>query len=457
MVEQQKLLSGRYRLIEPIGEGGMSVVWRAYDEVLRRRVAVKLLTTRLPDAGRLRAEAQAAALLSHPNVSAVYDYGVTDDEPFVVMELLDGETLSARLTRGPLPWRAAVEVCAHIAAALSAAHARGLVHRDIKPGNIMLTDTGVKVVDFGIAALAGSRVRRALGRGTGGPAADVYALGVVLFTSLTGRRPANRGEGLLRGDPGPTPLPLIPGMPLQVAALYQDCVAAEPLLRPSAATLARQFAALSGVRVGAVDNDPPPSATDPRTLTGTAELFPIPPRRDGRGRRVAVKVTVAAVLAAATGVAVAVAVAGQAGPAVSGGSWRPGGSDPAARPTAPAADASPSDTSVAPTCSVTYQVKDTWDRGASVSLSIANTGGTDVRQWALQFDLPDGLQVRDGWNGVWQQQGQRVDVAALPGHPDLAAGASVHDVGTTIDGSGAAGIPDSFLLNGVHCRTTAQP
>src|SRR5258706_9208349 len=93
VVDVPKLLSGRYRLIEPIGEGGMAVVWRAYDEVLRRRVAVKLLATELRDDGQLRAEAQAAALLGHPNVSAIHDYGVAADEPFVVMELLDGITL----------------------------------------------------------------------------------------------------------------------------------------------------------------------------------------------------------------------------------------------------------------------------------------------------------------------------------------------------------------------------
>jgi cellulase/cellobiase CelA1 len=172
-----------------------------------------------------------------------------------------------------------------------------------------------------------------------------------------------------------------------------------------------------------------------------------------------VKVTAAAVLAAATGVFAAATVAGHAGPVISGGSWQPGRPDP----TAPAAGAaspgasSPSDTSVASACSVTYRLKDTWDGGASVSLSIANTGSTDVSQWALQFGLQDGLRVRDGWNGVWQQQGQRVNVAALPGHPDLAAGTSVNDVGTTIDGVGAADIPDDFLLNGVHCRTAAQP
>ena len=206
MVNSPKLLSGRYRLIESLGESGTSIVWRAYDEVLRRRVAVKLLAAGPRDASQLHAGVQVAALLNHPNVSAVYDYGVAGDEPFVVMELVDGVSLADRLTRGPLPWRGAVEVCAYVAAALSAAHARRLVHSDIRPGSIMLTEDGVKVLDFGIAAVTSSRQ-------AAGPADDVYALGMLLFSVLTGQRPADRKAGLLRGDPGLTPLPLIPGMP----------------------------------------------------------------------------------------------------------------------------------------------------------------------------------------------------------------------------------------------------
>jgi hypothetical protein len=92
-----------------------------------------------------------------------------------------------------------------------------------------------------------------------------------------------------------------------------------------------------------------------------------------------------------------------------------------------------------------------------VSLSIANTGNTSLRQWVLQFDLPDGLRARAGWNGVWQQHGQRVSVGGLPGHPDLAAGTSVSDIGTSIDGQGAGSVPDRFLLNGTPCRTAPQP
>jgi serine/threonine-protein kinase len=147
-----RILGGRYRLVERLGKGGMSVVWRAYDEVLGRAVAVKVLAPSFAaDAvsrERIRAEAQAAAVLSHPNITSVYDYGeqVQPDGtrvPYVVMELVHGPTLSRRLASGPLPWRTALRISAQVAAALAAAHARGLVHRDVKPANVMLTVNGV--------------------------------------------------------------------------------------------------------------------------------------------------------------------------------------------------------------------------------------------------------------------------------------------------------------------------
>src|SRR5437016_6107055 len=140
-----QVLGDRYRLVERLGTGGMSVVWRAYDEVLSRQVAVKVLAAKLvedPESRQMiRAEAQAAARLSHPHVTGVYDYGesTADDGspvPYVVMELVDGRTLEDRLSRGPLPWRVALRIGAEVAAALAAAHARGLVHRDVKPANV---------------------------------------------------------------------------------------------------------------------------------------------------------------------------------------------------------------------------------------------------------------------------------------------------------------------------------
>jgi serine/threonine-protein kinase len=471
VVEIPKLLSGRYRLIEPIGNGGAPMVWRAYDELLRRRVAVKFLAAQLRDEERLRAGVQAAALLNHPNVSAVYDYGVAGEGPFVVMELVDGASLAARLTQGPLPWRGAVEVCAYVAAALSAAHARRLVHRDIRPGTIMLTEAGVKVLDFGIAAAAAPR---ASGERSG-PAADVHALGVVLFTALTGRPPAGGRAGLLRGDPGPVPLPLIPGMPLEVAALYQHCVAAEPVMRPAAAALARQFAELARVRVGAVDvrespvNDAASALTEPLTLTGTRELSAAPPQRGRqgrpgrRGRRAVMTAAIAgtAVVAAFIGVMAAAAAFGPARPSDSSAARWSAGPEPSAGASTPAGEPGPASAGLdgppAQSCSVAYQVKDSWDNGATVSLSITNTGTADVRQWILGFELEGGRQAGAGWNGTWQQQDTQVTVTGLAGHPDLAAGASVNDVGANIDGPDAGRIPAGFALNGVPCQVAPQP
>jgi serine/threonine-protein kinase len=153
-------LAGRYRLLDRRGAGGMSEVWRAHDRVLDREVAVKVLDTDhvadpdLPQ--RIRIEARSAARLRHPNVVAVHDYGETEEgAPYVVMELVDGRSLATVLRDGALPWRPAVTICAQVAAALAAAHDRAIVHRDVKPRNVMVTPDGVKLVDFGISATVG--------------------------------------------------------------------------------------------------------------------------------------------------------------------------------------------------------------------------------------------------------------------------------------------------------------
>lgn len=208
-----RTLDGRYRLEQRIGLGGMSEVWRAHDEVLDREVAVKLLSPGQPDGvasvARIRAEARSAARLVHPNVASVHDFGTCamlpgHETPYIVMELALGETLAAHLRSGPLDWRIAVRVCAEVSAALAAAHAHGIVHRDVKPANVMLTPSGAKVLDFGIATAAGTPdatpegivigtpaylAPEQLRRAPATPAADMYALGVLLYCCLTGRLP----------------------------------------------------------------------------------------------------------------------------------------------------------------------------------------------------------------------------------------------------------------------------
>jgi len=270
-------VGGRYRLVERLGTGGMSVVWRGYDEILGRQVAVKVLSPRLAGddsfRDRLRQEALAAARLCHPHITGIFDFGESPlsshlTVPYVVMELNDGESLGDRLARhGPLSWRDAVVIATEVASALATAHARGVVHRDVTPANVMLTSAGAKVVDFGISALVGQRdaapdgsllgtpaylAPERLGGGQVAPAADVYGLGLLLYRSLTARLPwpAETTTEALRAHlyADPEPLPPIPGLPAEAAGLCLSCLAKRPAERPGAAEVARSLGALVGVQ-----------------------------------------------------------------------------------------------------------------------------------------------------------------------------------------------------------------
>jgi serine/threonine-protein kinase len=274
--QEASRIGDRYRLIEKLGTGGMSVVWRGYDEILGRQVAVKVLSPQLAGDGtfrdRLRQEALAAARLCHPHITGIFDFGESPlneqlTVPYVVMELNDGESVSARLHRkGALPWRDAVLIAAEVASALATAHARGVVHRDITPANVMLTAAGAKVVDFGISAVVGQRdaapdgsllgtpaylAPERLGGSQVLPATDVYGLGLLLYRSLTARLPwpAETTTDALRAHlyADPEPLPSLPGMPAAVADLCLRCLAKSPGDRPAAAEVANALAAAAGI------------------------------------------------------------------------------------------------------------------------------------------------------------------------------------------------------------------
>ena len=153
---------GSYEVIAPIGAGGMGAVYRARDERLDREVAIKVLADSLTkdDAAmaRFEREAMSVAKLSHPNILSIFEFGHDAGTAFVVMELVDGETLRARLERGPIPARKAIAYALQIAKGLGAAHARGIVHRDLKPENVMITrDDHVKILDFGLAKTTTAR------------------------------------------------------------------------------------------------------------------------------------------------------------------------------------------------------------------------------------------------------------------------------------------------------------
>jgi eukaryotic-like serine/threonine-protein kinase len=208
-----QLVDNRYRIVRPLGSGGMAEVYLAHDDVLDREVALKILSNSYSGdeefVERFRREAQSAAALTHPNIVSIYDRGETDDDPgtyYIAMEYLPGGSLKDRInSRGALPARTAAEVALQIAEALKAAHERDVVHRDIKPHNILVTESGdLKVTDFGIARAATSSTMTRTGSIMGtahyispeqalgepaGPQSDLYSLGVVLYEMLTGELP----------------------------------------------------------------------------------------------------------------------------------------------------------------------------------------------------------------------------------------------------------------------------
>jgi serine/threonine-protein kinase len=208
--ENGVMLAGRYRLEERIAAGGMGEVWRATDTLLQRVVAVKLLRDSLSEdpvvAERFRREALLAAQISHPNMAGVFDYVQEHDQPGIVMEFVDGESLADRLAReGKLPVADAVRVTSALLAALQSAHDAGIVHRDVKPGNVMLSSNGdVKVTDFGIARATSDHTLTETGTVIGTahylapeqvsgaqatPSSDLYSAGAILYEMLGGRKP----------------------------------------------------------------------------------------------------------------------------------------------------------------------------------------------------------------------------------------------------------------------------
>lgn len=259
---------GRYQLSSRVAIGGMGEVWQATDLVIGRTVALKILKDEyLGDPGfleRFRAEARHAALVNHEGIANVFDYGEEDGSAYLVMELVPGEALSTMIEREhTLPVDKVLDIVAQTANALQAAHAVGLVHRDIKPGNLLITPDGrVKITDFGIARIADQVPLTATGQVMGtvqylspeqasghpaSPSTDIYSLGIVAYECLAGRRPFT-GESqvaIAMAHINEQP-PALPGdIPEPVAALVISCIAKKPADRPAtAANLARAAQAL---------------------------------------------------------------------------------------------------------------------------------------------------------------------------------------------------------------------
>jgi serine/threonine-protein kinase len=367
-VESGRVFAGRYRLVTRLGRGGFGEVWRAEDTVLERQVAVKAL---IVSAGgddlllRFEREAHALARLDHPNIVAVYDTGADDGTGFVVMQLLAGPSLAALVTeRGPLPLAQALDYASQAAAGLAAAHAAGIVHRDVSPANLMLDGAGtLKLVDFGVARL--DRVSTALtATGTvfatagyvspeqaaGQPAdarSDLYSLGCVLYALLAGEPPftAEHPIGVVQQQltsPPPLLSSVRADVPTELDELLTTLLAKNPADRPNSAEEVRRR--LSALRA---ELDGTATPTAPTVPLASAPTLPLAratgPLRTRRSRLIA---ALALVLLALAGVLATTLVTG------SGRTTATTSSDAAAS-TASAATTTPPTTATTPTTTPT--------------------------------------------------------------------------------------------------------
>ncbi|HJQ29320.1 MAG TPA: Stk1 family PASTA domain-containing Ser/Thr kinase, partial [Rubrobacter sp.] len=308
----QQLVDNRYRILKPLGSGGMADVYLAHDAILDRDVALKVMSTRYASddefVERFKREAQSAAALSHPNIVSIFDRGESEDGTYyIAMEYLPGGTLKDRiLKRGALPAHTAAAVALQMAEALRAAHERDVIHRDIKPHNILITASGdVKVTDFGIARAASSSAMTRTGHILGtahyispeqamgepvGPSSDLYSLGVVLYEMLTGELPFDADTPLgiamkhVNGHVVP-PKAVRPSVPDGINAITLRLLAKNPEDRY--ASDSELIEDLERVSAGL---DPSGATTEMMTrampVSATTRISPpVPPQRVGRDKK----------------------------------------------------------------------------------------------------------------------------------------------------------------------------
>ena len=263
MILEGKILGNRYEISEKVGNGGMATVYKAEDKVLKRNVAVKVLkdefTTDEEFIKRFEIEAQSAARLTHPNIVSIYDVGSEDNLYYIVMELIRGKTLKEIIVeeRGPLPWKWSVNVAIQIASALEMAHKNNIIHRDIKPHNIIITEDGIaKVTDFGIAKAVSNSTITAFGTTIGSvhyfspeharggftdAKSDLYSLGVVMYEMVTGRVPFDADTPVsvalkhMQEEPE-EPIELNPNLPSAVNRIILKALKKDTTLRYQTAT-----------------------------------------------------------------------------------------------------------------------------------------------------------------------------------------------------------------------------
>jgi serine/threonine protein kinase len=438
-----ELVAGRYRLVERLGSGAMGEVWRAYDERLDRTVAIKQL---LPAAGlgpvrarqgneRAMREARITAKLQHPHAVAVHDVVEQDGHPCLVMEYVPAQNLSAVLAqRRALPAAEVARLGQQVAAALAAAHAAGIVHRDVKPDNVLLPpDGGAKITDFGISRAVGDGSMTGPGVVVGTPAylapeiaeggaatyaSDVFSLGSTLYEAVEGTAPFGYDDNTIvllqkvADCKVPPPTHAGPLGPVLMWLLRRD-----PASRP---TMSQAADALGAVAAG--QEVTPPAST----------LF----LTRHRPRRRAVFAGLAALGLVAAGVITGVVI---------GSGGRSTGAVAFNRPsTAHTRVVPPPTTTTTPpdvACVADYAIVNAWPNGFQAQVTVKNATGIPVHGWQVTWSLPDGQTITQVWNGALTQTGTSVTVA------NLGYNAAVSANGSTTFG----------FLGGLAGRSVARP
>ncbi|MGW3966117.1 serine/threonine-protein kinase [Amycolatopsis sp. NPDC005003] len=404
-VHEGAVIAGRYRVLGRAGHGAMGTVWRAKDERLDRLVAIKQLFPDSPDgpgaAERTRdrtiREARVTARLRHPHAVVVYDVVEQGTAAYITMEYLPARTLTELLEEhGPLVPEYAAELGAQLASALAAAHAEGVVHRDISPNNVLVTTDGsAKITDFGVAHARGEGTATGRGLVVGTPAylapevadgeepgfpSDVYSLGATLYTALEGRPPFGTDENQLallkRVGAGAITPPATSG---PVTDTVLRLLHRDPATRPTMAGAARLLtrATAPGVAPVAVPADPAPP----------------PPRR----RRFRVVFAGTALVLAAAAVVAATSLPAGREPTSAAAQLA---SAPSTAPSPGPSTTPRSSRATGPAgCAARYQVVESWNGGFKGLVTVRNSGRAEVTGWTVSWTNPAGTSVDDLWNG----------------------------------------------------------
>lgn len=437
MTEAGQLIAERYRLVDRIGQGAMGVVWRARDERLDRVVAVKQLGYDPSGGGqggpRALREARLTARLRHPHAITVHDVVEHDGDPYLVMEYLPSQSLAdVLLERETLPADQVARIGEQVASALAAAHAEGIVHRDVTPGNVLMAPDGVtKIADFGISRATGEGAVTGGGFIAGTPAylapevaggaeagfpADVFSLGATLYRALEGTPPFGTEDNtivLLRRIAQDEVIPPKHTGPL--AEALGRLLQRDPEQRPAMAEVQELFEAVTGGR------PLPPPRVLPRTGTRLLQV-----RKPRRG---VVLACAAGALLLALGVVIGTALVPDSTPVAAA---------PVPSTTAPPST-SPATSTSAPAdlgCAASYRVTNSWPGGYQVEVTVRNDRTAGLLGWRVNWTLPRGHHITGLWNGTFTVDGSTVTVDNADWNAKLDANGSTSFGLTALTGQG---------------------